>query len=309
MAAAIGTFSQLAIGDTLALTTRYDFQRGSIGKREQLLNGNGLRGTLEEHISRIRTNFYRVAGSISFQPNAVELAGLLPWILGTAASGNVYALADVVLTRYVQTDQIVKVPAHAGCAVNRATFRASQGEALSLDLDIVGQTEGAIVTTTYTAGAPGSAGTFPAISIDTATGPFIFTDLALVVNSVTVNAKDIEIEIDNGIDAERFFNSPTLVSTVKRDRQIKLRCTVPYGDAAALYAAGGSGVAATATFTNGGVSCLFTFPAVAYPATLPTVPGRSEIMLSIEGNAYHTGAAGTHTTATDSLTVTLDSTP
>ncbi len=302
MSAAIGTFSQLAIGSSLALTQRFDFQRGSIGKREQLLNGNGLRGTLEEDISRIRTNFYRVAGSISFQPNAVELAALLPWILGTAASGNVFALSDLTLTRYVQTDQVVKVPAHAGCAVNRATFRASQGEALSLDLDIIGQTEGAIVTTTYTAGAPGTAGTFPSLTIDTATGPFIFTDLALVVNSVTVNAKDVEIEIDNGIDAERFFNSPTLVSTVKRDRQIKLRCTVPYGDAAALYGAGAAGVTATATFTNGGVSCLFAFAAVAYPATLPTVPGRSEIMLAIEGNAYHS-------VSTNSLIVTLDSTP
>src|SRR5215510_8813269 len=112
MAAAQGVFTQLAIGSSLALTNRFDFQRGSIGKRQVLLNGNGLRGTLEEDISRIRTNFYRVNGSITFQPNAAELALLLPWILGTNASGTTYALADTTQTRYVQTDQVIKVFAH-----------------------------------------------------------------------------------------------------------------------------------------------------------------------------------------------------
>jgi hypothetical protein len=292
----------LAIGSSLALTSRFDFQRGSIGKRQQLLNGNGLRGTLEEDISRIRTNFYRVNGSISFQPNAAELALLLPWILGTAAAGNVYALADVVLTRYVQTDQIVKVFAHAGCAVNRARFHASQGGPLSVDLDIVGQTEGSITTTVYTEGAPGAAGSFPSLTIDTATGPFIFTDLALTVGGVTYNAKEFEVTVDNGIDTERFFNSATLVSTVKTNRQIPFRTSLPYGDASAVYGSGASGVAVNATFTNGAVSCLFGMAAVAFPADAPTVPGREEIMLSVEGNAYHTGS-------TNSLIVTLDSTP
>lgn len=302
MSAAIGTFTQLAIGSSLALTNRFDFQRGSIGKRQQLLNGNGLRGTLEEDISRIRTNFYRVNGSISFQPNAAELALLLPWILGANASGTTYALSDTLQTRYVQTDQVVKVFAHAGCAVNRARFSASQGGPLSVDLDIVGQTEGNIVTTTYTEGAPGNSGTFPSLTIDTATGPFIFTDLSLTVGGVTYNAKDFDLTVDNGIDTERFFNSATLVSAVKRDRKIPFRTTLPYGDAAAVYGSGAAGVAVNATFTNGTVSILFAMAAVAFPADAPTVPGREEIMLTVEGNAYHTGA-------TNSLIVTLDSTP
>lgn len=302
MSAVQGVFTKLAIGSSLALDKRFDFMRGSIGKRQELLNGNGLRGTLEEDISRIRTNFYRVNGSISFQPNAIELSLLLPWILGANVSGTTFALADSLQTRYVQTDQVVKVFAHAGCAVNRATFRASQGEALSVDLDIIGQTEGAIVTSTYTEGVPGSSGTFPSIAIDTATGPFIFTDLALTVGGNTYNARDLTIVVDNGIDANRMFNSATLVSAVKMQRKITFRTELPYGDAAAVYGAGAGGLAVVATFTNGTVSIVFTMPAVAFPADAPRIQGRNETMLTIEGNAYHTGSS-------DSLTVTLDSTP
>lgn len=301
MSAAQGVFTQLAIGDTLALTSRFDFQRGSIGKRQTLLNGNGLRGTLEEDISRIRTSFYRVNGNITFQPNASELALLLPWILGANASGTTYALADTLQTRYVQTDQVVKVFAHAGCAVNRARFYATQGGPLSVDLDIVGQTEGNIVTTTYTEGAPGNAGTFPALTINTATGPFIFTDLALTVGGVTYNAQDFEVVVDNGLDADRFFNSLTLLTQVKTNRQITFRSSLPYGDASAVYGSGAAGVAVNGTFTNGTVSILFGMAAVAFPANAPTIEGRTEIMLPIEGNAYHTGS-------TNSLIVTLDST-
>lgn len=295
MAAAQGVLTQLGIDTTVtvaAITKRFDFMRESLARRGSLLNGNGLRGTREMDISRVRDSLYRVGGTISLEPNAVELALLMPWILGGTPSGTTYGLGEALTDRYVVIDRVAKVFSYAGCKVDRATFRASQGEPLTLDLDIVGQTQ-----------SKANAGTFPAINIDTAGGgPFIFTDLSLSLAGTTYNAKDFELVIDNMLDKDRFFNSPTLTSVATTGRRIALRNTLPYGDAEALLGAGAAGVAAVATFTNGTVSVAFTLPAVAYPHDDPTTPGRSEIMLAIEGDAYHTGS-------TDSLTVTLDSTP
>lgn len=291
MAAAQGVFTQLGIDSSNPVTKRFDFHSESLRRIGQLLDTNGLRGTREKKIERVRSNFYRVAGGLSFQPNAVELSLLLPWIFGQAASGTTYSLSDSLATRYVTIDRISKVMTYAGCGVNRATFRASQGEPLSLDLDVIGQTE-----------TVGNAGTFPSLSIDTATGPFIFTDLVLTVGGSTYNARDFEIVLDNQIDAERFFNSATLVSVATRGRSIMFRTNLPYGDAAAVYAAGESGVAVVGTFTNGAVSCAFSLPSVAFPTVSPNIPGRVEIMVPIEGEAYHVSSS-------DSMTVTLDSTP
>ncbi len=295
MAAAQGVLTKLCIDTNTALNTintRFDFMRSTMARRGSLLNGNGLRGTREEDISRIRSNLYRVGGSISFEPNAAELALLLPWILGGTPVGTAYPLDDALTTRAIAALVGVRTLLWLGCGVDRATFRASQGEPLSLDLDIVGQTE-SIGTNTNA---------YPAATIDTATGPFIFTDLVFVLSSTTYQAKDFELTIDNSLDKERFFNSPTLVSVVPTQRSISLRATMPYGDAVALYNAGEAGVAVTATFTNGACSILFTMPAVAFPTLGPSIPGRSELMISIEGNAYHSSS-------TNSLVVTLDSTP
>lgn len=302
MAPSQGVFTQLGISATVPVSNRFDFKSGSIRKIQTLINGNGLRGTLEEDISRVRTGPYRVNGAISFEPNAAELALLLPWILGANASGTTYALADTLQSRFITTDQVVKVPTHAGCGVDRAVFRATKGQPLGLQVDVVGQTEGGVATSTYAEGAPAAAGTFPSLTIDTATGPFVFTDLGLSVGGNTYNAEDFELEVSNNIDKDRFFNSLTLTALVKRERKIRFRTRLPYGDAAAVYGSGAAGAAVVATFTNGTVSVVFTMPAVAFPAEGPEIRGRNEIMLQIQGDAYHSSS-------TNSLTVTLDSTP
>lgn len=291
MAASQGMLTQLGIDTNATVTARFDYQNENLVCNEDFLDGNGLRGTREHDISRVRRNIRRIGGQISLQPNAAELALLLPWVLGAAASGTTYALDDALTDRYVVIDRIIKVFSYSGCKIDRATFRASQGEPLQLILDVVGQDE-----------SVGNAGTFPSLSINTATGPFIFTDLTLVIGGVTYNAKDFELTIDNRLDRDRFFNSATLVSVMPTDRQITLRTNLPQGDAIAAYNSGPDGVAVTATFTNAGVSCLFSLVKVTFPRRSPNVPGRSEIMLPMEGVAYHSGS-------TNSLIVTLDSTP
>ncbi len=291
MASAQGYASQLGISASNPVDVRYDFQSENVVTDEQFIDTSGLRGTRSRVIERVRQGNRRVGGQIRMQPTAVELAALLPWILGANASGTTFALADALQTRYLTVDRISKVFTYNGCVVDRATFRGGRGEPLDVTLDVVGLDE-----------TVGNSGTFPSLSIDTTTAPFIFTDAVLSINSTTVNVPSFELVINNAVDRERFFNSQTLVSAVSQDRMISVRTAVPYGDASALYGTGAGGVAVTATFTNGAVSLLFSLVKVAFPRKSPPVEGRREVMLPLEGQAYRSGS-------TLELVTTLDSTP
>lgn len=292
MAAAVGQLTALGLSADDITYVRYDFQRESVTNKEAVIDGNGLRGTFTPKIERVRAGLQDISGQLVFQPTVTELTTLLPWIHGAAASGTDYPLSDSQLSRYLQIDRISKVFKYSGCVVDRATFRASQGEPLELTLDVVGLTE-----------TVGNSGTFPAVSIDTtvSSGPLVFTDLALVVNSVTVNAREIEVVIDNGVDRNRYFNSVTRISAPKQNRVITVRTSLPYGDASAAYNTGMGGVAVTATYTYGTVSLLQSFVKVVFPRQSPMIEGRSEIMIPLEGRAYGSSS-------TLELVTTLDST-
>lgn len=291
MAGVFGWAGQLGVSASNPVDARFDFQSESLALDENFVDTNGLRGTRARAIERLRQGNRAVSGQIRLQPTAVELAALLPWILGANASGTTFALADTLQTRYVSVDRSLKVFTYDTVAVDRATFRASQGEPLELTLDVVGKDE-----------TIGNSGTFPSLSIDITTGPFIFTDLVFVISGTTVNARSIELVIDNRIDRNRYFNSQTLVTAQPMDRMITLTTQLPYGDHSALYGTGVAGVATTATFTNGATSLLFSMVKVAFPRKSPNYGGgREELMLPLVGQAMKSST-------TLELVTTLDST-
>lgn len=282
MTAAIGTLTRLGIDTASPVTKRFDYQREDLKLREEFKDGNGLRGTLSPKIERVRPGIRRVSGPIVFQPNAVELALLLPWILGTNGVGSptaTYALADTAQTRFVAIDRNAgNLATYDTVAVDTATFRASQGEPLEVELDLVGKDE--------TIG-----GSFPAISIDTANGPWMLHDLVLTINAVSaIKPRDFTLTVSNGIDRERFFNTQTLTAANKLSRRITFGTMVPYGDFTTLYGTGAGGVAVTAVFTNGGAVLTFSLVKVAFPRESAATPGRVEVMLPLSGQAYQSGA-------------------
>lgn len=294
MSASIGTLGSFGIGDANPTTVRLNYESEDFTRKDEVIDGNGLRGTLSKDAELVRNGPQRVNGPAAFIPTAVEWAAMLPWILGTTASGNTYALADTTITKFVQIDRKVKVFTYTGVGVNKATFKASRGTALRLELDLIGMSS-----------AVGNSGTFPALSLDVTTKPFVFTDLVITVGGTTVQTADFELTVDNKIDADRFFNSLTLTAVNKLDREIRVKTNLPYGDYEAIRAAmtaEGGGLAFVATFTCGNTSMVFTLPAVAVPMREPGTPGRQEIMLPVEGAAYR--LAGVR-----ELVVTLDSTP
>lgn len=292
MAGYWGYVSQLGIGTADPVDTRYDYLSENLQCVEEFVDTGGLRGTRSHVIERVRAGMRRIQGTITMQPTAVELAALLPWILGAAASGTTFALADTLTSRYVTVDRGGKVFTYSGCLIDSATFRCGQGQPLQLVLNVVGSDE-----------AVANAGTFPALSIDVATNAFMMTDLAISIASTAYNSREFELTIENNVDKERFFNSQTLSTGTKAmDRHVRTRLSLPYGDATAVYNTGAGGVAMTATFTNGLVSLLLSMVKVAFPRRSPTVPGRQEIMVPLEGIAYRSAA-------TLELVATLDSTP
>ena len=283
MAASLGTLGKLGIDTVSTVTKRFDYKSENLVMDEEMVDGNGVRGTRSRDVSRVRPGLQKIAGPISLQPNAVEMALLLEWIMGASPSGSptvTYALADTLPSRYVVIDRVIKVHSYAGCKVDQAVFKCSQGDPLSLDLSVLALTE-----------SVGNAGTFPSLSIDTANGPWIFSDLVLTVNATALLVKECTINVNNFLDKDRYFNSLTLTSAETLDREVGFSCMVPYGDHQALYGASGSGgLSGTAVWTNGAAVLTMTFGKIVLPRKTPGTPGRKELMLPLEGIAYKTGA-------------------
>ena len=138
--------------------------------------------------------------------------------------------------------------------------------------------------------AVNAAGSFPNLTLDTTTKPFLFYDLALTIGATQQYwCQEFELSIANAIDRNRFFNSPVLTALNPTDRQIRFRTKVPYGAASALYGAGSSGVALSAVFTYGGQILSITAGTLVFPRKKLTVPGRQEILVPIEGFLMKSG--------------------
>jgi hypothetical protein len=301
MGATAGFNAKMGIGTTSTVDQPLDFLNEGVACNENFIDRAGIRGTREHPIEVTRVGLRRIEGPISMAPTAVEWSYLLPWILGADASGTTYALAETLQARYLTVDRSDanssgtdgKVFTYDGCKVNRARIHCAQGELLGCDLDIVGIDE-----------TVANNGTFPAITLDITTGPFTFSDSAgaLSLGGSAYSARSLEIVIDNKIDTERFFNSNTRTAVVAQDREILVNMELGYGDAEAIYNSGIGGLAGTFTFTNGAVSIVFTFPKIQFPRRSPTVRGKQEVMLGLQGRAHRSGS-------TPSLSVDLDSTP
>lgn len=278
MAAALGTSSKLGYGATSTVSNFLEITGESIKLVRPILYNGAIIGTRSQVSERTREGPRSVSGGISCTPSPVELDGLLEYITGSAESTDVFALAETVGSFYIAVDRHVKVPVYSGCKVNTATFSASLQGFLQLDMDILGIDE-----------SVGAAGSFPAISLDVASKPYVMTDLAVVVNSVTVAVDQISISINHMLEA-KYFNSLTATRINETGREVTWSLMVPYGDNVAAYGLDVAGVACTATFTNDNRSILFSSSKVQFVKESAVVNGRGELMLPLTGVARKNGS-------------------
>lgn len=278
MTAAINTLGRLGLGASATedpVTRRLEYVDFDLGIEDELRDINGTVGRYDPDDARVRQNLTKVIPRLRCQPTATELTYLLPWILDGTPVSTTYPLGNTTSLLSLHFDpnagNLWKLP---NVAVDTATFSASQGEPLDVDMELVGRT--------YT-----RSGSFPAVSLDIATQPFLFTDAALVVNATTIQARRFSLSVRKNIDRNRFFNSATLTAQNKLRREIAWSFEIPWGDYNALYgAATSAGVAVTATFTNGLKVLTFSSSAVRFVPRSPATPFQQEVMLTIEGLAY-----------------------
>lgn len=284
-----------AIGGNSTATTRYDFRDTPFGLDEHFIDANGLRGTTSHVVERNLAGNRPCSGAVRCQPTAVELANMLEWMMQGTTSGSptvTYPLsAGTMKTRAVVIDRVTNVYTYATVGV--ASWEVSGGEDQALDwtLNLVGLDE-----------SVGNAGTFPALTLDTTTFPFKFTDCTLNCASTLYTPKSFRLSVDYHIDRQRFFNSQTLTGIYSQDRTVTFETSLPDGEAHALYGVGRGGFSVVITATTGNSVLTMTMPAVAAPRRTPPVPERREIMLPIVGQAFRSGS-------TLELSVSLNPTP
>lgn len=278
-----GTLAQLAMDAELpfdASSEAYEFvPPETLKKTGTHLETEGIRGTRSHDSRRVVEGTIEVAGSITLHPTPAMLDRLLPRILGAAENDDVFDLAETLPEFQVMFDRVAKVYTYTGCKIDKATFKGSSGTLIELTLDIIGKAE-----------IEGDAGTFPALTMP-ADAPYVFHQGALTLQSAARSFFDFELTIDNAL-AARFANSQTATDIAAQDRIVTFKCTTPFTAAeAGLYNQAVAGAAASMVFTNGSQSTTFDFAALQFPPQTPTVPGKSEIPLILEGTARRTAAA------------------
>ena len=262
---------------------------GSIGS----VRNQGMRGTRTHNKYGIRTGLKTSQGPIVLEPRVDELAVLLPFILGGTAIGTSYPLAEVLPSHVWDVDSVSDVYRFTGVYVNRATFRSSAGQPMSLTLECIGSdwTNDAI--------------TFPSISgTYSVLAPFMHYDLVLTVDAVAHKPDDFTLVIDNRL-SQIFRNSQTPSFIKPADRIITLGMTFGNStDEQTLWALTAiTDAALVATFSQATTSLAFTLPTAQTMQETPRVNGRpTEVTRSFQFQARATAALG-------ELTTVLDSTP
>lgn len=274
-----------------AVNEPYEFRSEGIVKQESHVETGGIRGTRSHISENVSEGTYTVGGPLVLIPTPADLVTLLPKILGAAASGTTFALAETLPDFVAQIDRKTKVFAYSGCKVNKASFKSSKGNPLTLDLDIQGKKEGSYSGSTFTDITLGSAGTFPSLTLSVLQ-PYMHHQLVLTIGGTAYEVDDIDITIDNALILDRFNNSQSRTELPEGDRIITVSATFPYSTSeTALYNIATAGAAATAVYTNGNYSITFTFAVLQAAAKSPVVQSRNgEIVLPIDFVARMSGS-------------------
>ena len=301
--AAQGVFAKLC---TEPGSSPYTFDTGSepfaffkenIQKRGVLWNPNVIRGTRSPCYSRTRVGAYTIGGTVVLPMNPADMTIWLPRILGAAASGTTFALAESLPSFGVLVNRETQTFEYEDCYVNSALFRSRASANpndpawVELTLDIWGTDE--------------NTGTsYPVLTLDCtsiAYQPFVFSDGVVTLQSSVRKMMNFALLIHNHLE-RRFTNSLTATSIRPTNRTIALRTTNPFtADELDLYEQGYLGAAGTLVLTNSTVSCTFTFAKLQVPPLSPVIGGKQEIPLYLDMFSREA--------STKELIVTLDSTP
>lgn len=255
----------------------------TLGLKEVLLQRNGIRGTRSHFDTDVRKGPKRVGGSINLQPSYSELVAIMALALGSSGT------ADEALTAFnCVVDRLVAQYTYTGCKIGRMVLTASQGGIVSCNLDLVGLDEVAGVV---------------ALNSAASTVPFILADLTLTLANSARETFGFSLTIDNHLQADRFLNSVNLSQVVEQDRTVTLQTQHPLNDAnLELYNQAVAGAAGILALNNATNTATFTFGKLQVPAESADIPGKSELMLTL--NMVATKVNGSAAGTTDEVILT-----
>jgi hypothetical protein len=293
--ATMGHATKVGIAAAAPSTLQLEFESCGVGQQGSHVQSPGIRDGRSYHSESVVDGPYTVGGPLVMAPRPDELDALLPYILGAAEIADVFALAETIPDFVLDVEKVADSGTtgyrYSGCKMNSATFRSAAGGLLMLEMDVQGKDEAEI--------------SFPAIGGTlTVLQPYIHHQLVLTIGGQAYQPSTIDITINNALILDRFLNSQTRTELPESDRIVTCNFTVPY-DANArnnLYGASVAGLAATAKWTNGNRSILFTFGVLQFPKPPIVIPGRTgELMATFAAQARMLSA-------TRELVVTNDST-
>lgn len=253
MAAASRVLGKLAI--VLSGPTYYilNYISCGIGLRESVRSAEGITGRRPESSSRERQGPRQVAGPLNLFVTPTDLDQILPWIMGGAKSGSNFPLTNYppTFTLLHYKDSTGGFFEWSGCVVNTATFSATTGGFLNVNLDVMGNDE------TQPTGI--TLNSYPDVK-----SPYVMEDCVLLVNTTAYPFDSFSCTIAQNQDA-KFFNNLTPQRYVPGIRKTTVNLSMPLGDTAALYGIAVASATVVATFTNGSDSLTITLNNVSSP--------------------------------------------
>ena len=294
MSSAITNLTKIGYGASDPVDKFLNVMDFDLGVSKSLKDTNGIRGTFFKDGNRFRHNRTTVEPRFRCEPTAAELAPLLEWIMGGTPTGSgtiTYPWSNTTATRYVHIAPVAGEEfGLSGVGVDTASFSAASGDSLTLSLGLLGQT------------AIDTESSFPNLTPDQTSQPFLLSDLALTFGGSTRSVRQFTIEVNRGLDRSRFLNSLTLTRVQSLMADFRITISVPSGDNASLWSAGIDGVAFTATFTNpnNNAALVFSSPDVRFQAQTPTFDPNAEGFLQISGELCRTSGTA------NPLTITLN---
>jgi hypothetical protein len=270
----IGWQEKIGAGVTgSAVTKQYEWQSGDMKRRDAHLQSDGPRGTrdpLSDNVVKVTED---CEGTLVFRPDSVELDFLLPYILGTAESADVFALADLLTTvgaLRISRDRVRKRYHYDGVYVDRAVFRSREGGPLEMELTLVGTSE------------TEDSNAFPTLTISIIK-PYIHSEGVWKMGNVTYSGavRESVITINNFLSRDFRANSLTLSHIVPLDREITLGLRMKSSsDEDALYDVAIAGLTTnTVKYTKSNRSLQFTFGALQKPTESEEFQGRRTVAL------------------------------
>lgn len=282
----------------------FDLLFESLKKNGNVQESAGNRGSRSRSKHRRRNGSYLCSGMVVMDVTPRMLRLMLPRVLGAAAVGNVFSLADTLPSFGVLLNRVTTVGGghfeYQDCKVDRCMIVGQSGSGNPSDPEYIRAYFHLVALDEVTGTA------FPNVTLPTSSddAAYVYGDSSagVTLQGALRKPKRWALLINNFL-VPRITNSFTPDQWWPADRRIGLEATFPFDDDHDdLHDIGTSGAAGSLVLTNGTLSTTFDFGWLDAPANSPNVARkRTEIDLTLRFLAGATDSA-------DELVVTNDST-